>query len=106
VKSAPSGNPTKEVSTLAKSKASNHHCFDSKMSTLSKRGQFNVDKIIAKIPRGILEPTSDPDRVNLSMAENHLSRDEVSEIVKTAIAKSLKPEVRHSSVYTLIVNRS
>jgi hypothetical protein len=72
------------------------------MSCLSKRGQFNVDQIIAKIPRAILEPTSDPKRVNLSMAENHLIRDEVAEIVRTAIQKSFQAEVRYASIYAVI----
>lgn len=63
------------------------------MSSLSIRGQYNVDRIIAKIPRAILEPTSDPDQANLSIAENHLIRKEVSEIVKTAISDSLQSEV-------------
>jgi hypothetical protein len=73
------------------------------MSSLSTRGQFNVDQIIAKIPRAILEPTSDPNRVNLSMAENHLIRDEVAEIVRTAIAESFQPEVRHTSIDAVIM---
>lgn len=63
------------------------------MSALSTRGQYNVSQIIAKIPRAILEPTSDPNRVDLSMAENHLIRDEVSQYIKSAITTSLQAEV-------------
>jgi len=76
------------------------------MGSLSKRGQFNVEKIISKIPRAILEPTSDPNQVNLSMAENHLIRDEIFEVVKKAISKSLQAEVwthvEHASSVDLI----
>jgi len=71
------------------------HLFVStmRMSTLSARGQFNVSQIMAKIPRALLEPSSDPNLVDLSMAENHLIRHEVSQFVKSAIAKSFEPEV-------------
>lgn len=64
------------------------------MSSLSTRGQHNVSQIITKIPRGILQPTLDPDVVDLSMAENHLIRHEVSQFVKSAIADSFNAEVR------------
>ena len=65
------------------------------MSGLSSRGHLNLTQVIAKIPKSILEPTSNPNVVDLSMAENHLIREEILCIVKSSIAKNLHLEVRH-----------
>lgn len=63
------------------------------MSGLSSRGHLNLTQVIAKIPKSILEPSPNPNAIDLSMAENHLIREEILQIVKSSIAGDLRSEV-------------
>jgi len=61
---------------------------------LSKRGNINVSNIMPHIPQAILEAGWIPNEdsvIDLSMAENHMIRDEVLQIEKAVV---LKREVR------------
>lgn len=64
------------------------------MSGLSSRGHLNLTQVIAKIPKSILEPTPNPNAIDLSMAENHLIREEILQIVKSSMAGDLHSKVR------------
>ena len=65
------------------------------MNGLSSRGHLNLTQVVAKIPKSIREPALDPnaDIIDLSMAENHLIRGEVLQILKSSIARDLRAEV-------------
>lgn len=64
------------------------------MSGLSSRGHLNLTQVIAKMPKSILEPTSNPNVIDLSMAENHLIREEILQIAKSSVAGNLQSKVR------------
>ena len=64
------------------------------MNGLSSRWYLNLTQVIAKIPKSILEPTPNPNAMDLSMAENHLIREEMLQIVKLSIAGDLHFGVR------------
>ena len=70
---------------------------DGAQPKLSKRGQINIDEIMARVPKSILEekpqaPT-EAGPIDLSVAENWLIRDEILEICKPGIQRSLDREV-------------
>ena len=64
------------------------------MNGISSRGYLNLTQVVAKIPKGIREPTPNPNAIDLSMAENHLIREEILRIVKSSIVGDLRSEVR------------
>lgn len=63
------------------------------MSGLSNRGHLNLKQVVANIPKKILKPTADASVIDLSMAENHLIREEILQIVKSSIAGDLLSQV-------------
>lgn len=63
------------------------------MASISKRCQVNLTEIIAKVPKRLLESPSNPASIDLSIAENHLVRKEVLELVSAEIQNQLTVEV-------------
>ncbi|KAF2235968.1 PLP-dependent transferase [Viridothelium virens] len=62
---------------------------------LSDRGRDNVDSVIPRIPKTILEAGSTPDEdgiIDMSVAENWLIRDEILEIEREVVESKLHPE--------------
>ncbi|MCJ1436772.1 hypothetical protein MMC27_006154 [Xylographa pallens] len=55
------------------------------MDCLSTRGCSNLIEIIAKVPKSLLQPSSNPDEIDLSFAENWTIRHEVLDIIKGSI---------------------
>lgn len=68
------------------------------MDGFSARGYSNLTDIIAKVPKSLLEPSSNPDEIDLSFAENWTIRREVLDIVKRAIEAEFGAHVRCSRV--------
>lgn len=66
------------------------------MDGFSDRGALNLMEIMAKVPESLLKPSSNPDEINLSIAENWVIRYEVLDILKSSLENSLRAQVRWS----------
>ncbi len=69
------------------------------MDHLSQRGRSNIVEIMSKVPKSLLEDSksksSETDRIDLSVAENWLIRNEVLEICKSVINQRFQTHVSH-----------
>jgi hypothetical protein len=64
------------------------------MDGFSDRGASNLMEIMAKVPESLLNPSSNPGEINLSIAENWVIRYEVLDILKSSLENSLQAHVR------------
>lgn len=64
------------------------------MKGFSARGASNLIEVMTRVPESILKPSSNPDEINLSNAENWVVRNEVLDVLKSAVEKRLQAHVR------------
>lgn len=71
------------------------------MKDFSVRGASNLTEIMARVPESILKPSTDPDEIDLSIAENGVIRREVLDVMKFSVEKRLQAHVRSVRTFSL-----